>query len=67
MCAFMCTHIILPVQVCLCMSSCVLIEQMAFAHGTSAQPCTCVTALWCVQLRLGMCVFVYLPPCNTCL
>ena len=37
MCSFMYTRMVPRVQMCLCTTARVLIEQMAFAHGTSAQ------------------------------
>lgn len=73
MCAFLYTGMTPRVQMCLCLSARVLIEKMAFAHGTRAHSraqlcpgvCVCVRALArpCVHTR----VLVYLPPHHTCL
>lgn len=61
MCAFMYACRMPRVQMCLCMSARVLIEQMAFAHGTSAQPYTPVLHHAHVHNCAQVCVCVCLP------
>lgn len=59
MCAFMYARMMPRVQMCPCMSARVLIEQMAFAHGTSAQPYTPVPQH--TRVHNYVCVCVCLP------